>query len=179
MPASGRRPTPPSVALTRRAGGVMIGKTVTTQFASLVPSATRNPHNLAHTPGGSSAGSAAAVAAGLVPITFGTQTAGSVIRPAAFCGVAGFKPSYRLIPMVGVKDVSWHLDTAGLFGAGVADVAFAAAAVLDRDLRVDRAAPAQPAHRARPHPSVAAGERGDAEAPSRPRRASRRRPAPK
>ena len=133
-----------AVALTRRAGGVVIGKTVTTQFASLVPSATRNPHNLAHTPGGSSAGSAAAVAAGFVPITFGTQTAGSVIRPAAFCGVAGFKPSYRLIPMVGVKDVSWHLDTAGLFGAGVADVAFAAAAVLDRDLRVDRAAPAAP-----------------------------------
>ena len=133
-----------AVALTRRAGGVVIGKTVTTQFASLVPSATRNPHNLAHTPGGSSAGSAAAVAAGMVPIAFGTQTAGSVIRPAAFCGVAGFKPSYRLIPMVGVKDVAWHLDTAGLFGAGVADVAFAAAAVLDRDLRVDRAAPAAP-----------------------------------
>jgi Asp-tRNA(Asn)/Glu-tRNA(Gln) amidotransferase A subunit family amidase len=133
-----------AVALTRRAGGVLIGKTVTTQFASLVPSATRNPHNLTHTPGGSSAGSAAAVAAGFVPITFGTQTAGSVIRPAAFCGVAGFKPSYRLIPMVGVKDVSWHLDTAGLFGSGVADVAFAAAAVLDRDLRVDRAAPAPP-----------------------------------
>jgi Asp-tRNA(Asn)/Glu-tRNA(Gln) amidotransferase A subunit family amidase len=133
-----------AVALTRRAGGVVIGKTVTTQFASLVPSATRNPHNLAHTPGGSSAGSAAAVAAGFVPIAFGTQTAGSVIRPAAFCGVAGFKPSYRLIPMVGVKDVSWHLDTAGLFGSGVADVAFAAAAVLDRDLRVDRAAPSGP-----------------------------------
>ncbi len=133
-----------AVALTRRAGGVMIGKTVTTQFASLVPSATRNPHNLDHTPGGSSAGSAAAVAAGFVPITFGTQTAGSVIRPAAFCGVAGFKPSYRLIPMVGVKDVSWHLDTAGLFGSGVADVAFAAAVVLDRDLRVDRAAPSGP-----------------------------------
>ncbi len=133
-----------AVVLTRRAGGIMIGKTVTTQFASLVPSVTCNPHKLAHTPGGSSAGSAAAVAAGFVPITFGTQTAGSVIRPAAFCGVAGFKPSYRLIPMVGVKDVSWHLDTAGLFGAGVADVAFAAAAVLDRDLRVDRAPPAAP-----------------------------------
>ncbi len=133
-----------AVVLTRRAGGVMIGKTVTTQFASLVPSATRNPHNPAHTPGGSSAGSAAAVAAGMVPIAFGTQTAGSVIRPAAYCGVAGFKPSYRLIPMVGVKAVSWHLDTAGLFGSGVADVAFAAAAVLDRDLRVDRGAPAAP-----------------------------------
>ena len=133
-----------AVALTRRAGGVMIGKTVTTQFASLVPSVTRNPHNPAHTPGGSSAGSAAAVAAGMVPITFGTQTAGSVIRPAAFCGVAGFKPSYRLIPTVGVKDVSWHLDTAGVFGSGVADVAFAAAGVLDRDLRVDRTPPAAP-----------------------------------
>jgi len=132
------------VAMTRQAGGVSLGKAVTTQFASLVPSPTRNPHNLAHTPGGSSAGSAAAVAAGMVPVAFGTQTAGSVIRPAAFCGVAALKPSYRLIPTVGVKTVSWHLDTVGLFGSGVADVAFAAAAVLDRDLRVDRAAPAAP-----------------------------------
>jgi len=133
-----------AVALARRAGGNIVGKTVTTEFASLVPSATRNPRNLAHTPGGSSSGSAAAVAAGMVPIAFGTQTAGSVIRPAAFCGVTGFKPSYRLIPLVGVKDVAWHLDTAGLFGAGVADVAFAAAAILDRDLRVDGASPAAP-----------------------------------
>ena len=133
-----------AVAMTRRAGGNIIGKTVTTEFASLVPSATRNPRNLAHTPGGSSSGSAAAVAAAMVPIAFGTQTAGSVIRPAAFCGVTGFKPSYRLIPMVGVKDVAWHLDTAGLFGAGVADVAFAAATIFDRDLRVDGTAPAAP-----------------------------------
>ena len=133
-----------AVVLARRAGGVIIGKTVTTQFASLVPSGTRNPHNLAHTPGGSSAGSAAAVAAGFVPIAFGTQTAGSMIRPAAFCGVTGFKPSYRLIPTVGVKTVSWHLDTAGLFGAGVADIAYAAAVILKRDLRVDRAQPAAP-----------------------------------
>jgi Asp-tRNA(Asn)/Glu-tRNA(Gln) amidotransferase A subunit family amidase len=132
------------VALARRAGAIVIGKTVTTEFASLVPSPTRNPHNSAHTPGGSSSGSAAAVAAAMVPIAFGTQTAGSVIRPAAFCGVTGFKPSYRLIPLVGVKAVSWHLDTGGLFGAGVADVAFAAAAILDRELRVDRSAPAQP-----------------------------------
>ena len=140
---SGYRPRADAsaVAMTRRAGGIILGKTVTTQFASLVPSATRNPHHAAHTPGGSSAGSAAAVGAGMVPIAFGTQTAGSVIRPAAFCGVAAFKPSYRLIPTVGIKVVSWHLDTAGLFGAGVADVAFAAAAVLDRDLRVDRAQP--------------------------------------
>ena len=133
-----------AVVLTRQAGGIVVGKTVTTQFASLVPSPTRNPHNVAHTPGGSSAGSAAAVAAGMVPLAFGTQTAGSVIRPAAFCGVAALKPSYRLIPMVGVKTVSWHLDTAGLFGAGVADVAFAAAAILQRDLRVDRTAAAAP-----------------------------------
>ncbi len=133
-----------AVALTRRAGGIILGKTVTTEMASLVPSVTRNPRNLAHTPGGSSAGSAAAVAAAMLPLAFGTQTAGSVIRPAAFCGVTGYKPSYRLIPMVGVKDVAWHLDTAGLFGAGVADVAFAAAAILERDLRVDRTQPSAP-----------------------------------
>jgi Asp-tRNA(Asn)/Glu-tRNA(Gln) amidotransferase A subunit family amidase len=133
-----------AVALTRRAGGIIVGKTVTTEFASLVPSATRNPRALAHTPGGSSSGSAAAVAAGMVPLAVGTQTAGSVIRPAAFCGVAGFKPSYRLIPLVGAKDVAWHLDTAGLFAASVADVAFAAASILDRDLRVDKAALAAP-----------------------------------
>jgi Asp-tRNA(Asn)/Glu-tRNA(Gln) amidotransferase A subunit family amidase len=133
-----------AVALTRHAGGIILGKTVTTELASLVPAGTRNPRNLAHTPGGSSSGSAAAVAAAMVPIAFGTQTAGSVIRPAAFCGVAAFKPSYGLIPMVGVKDVAWHLDTAGLYGAGIGDVAFAAAAVLDRDLRVDRGTPAAP-----------------------------------
>jgi Asp-tRNA(Asn)/Glu-tRNA(Gln) amidotransferase A subunit family amidase len=133
-----------AVALTRRAGGIVIGKTVTTEMASLVPSVTRNPHNLAHTPGGSSSGSCAAVAAGMVPIAFGTQTAGSVIRPAAFCGVAAFKPSYRLIPLVGVKVVAWLLDTAGVFGAGVADVAFVTAAVTGRDLRVDRSTPAAP-----------------------------------
>lgn len=133
-----------AVALTRRAGGNIIGKTATTEFASLVPSATRNPHNVAHTPGGSSSGSAAAVAAAMVPLALGTQTAGSVIRPAAFCGVTGLKPSYRLIPLVGVKDVAWHLDTAGLFGAGVADVAFAATAILGRDLRVDGTVPAAP-----------------------------------
>jgi Asp-tRNA(Asn)/Glu-tRNA(Gln) amidotransferase A subunit family amidase len=133
-----------AVALTRRAGGIVIGKTVTTEFATMVPPVTRNPHNLAHTPGGSSSGSCAAVAAGMLPIAFGTQTAGSVIRPAAFCGIAGFKPSYRLIPMAGIKDVAWHLDTAGVFGAGVADVAFVTAAVTGRDLRVDRSTPAVP-----------------------------------
>ena len=133
-----------AVALTRRAGGIVIGKTATTEFATMVPAVTRNPHNLAHTPGGSSSGSCAAIAAGMLPIAFGSQTAGSVIRPAAFCGIAGFKPSYRLIPTAGVKDVAWHLDTAGVFGSGVADVAFVTAAVTGRDLRVDRATPAAP-----------------------------------
>ena len=129
------------VALIRRAGGTLIGKTVTTEFAHLDPGKTRNPRNLAHTPGGSSSGSAAGVAAGFFPIATGTQTGGSVIRPASFCGVAGFKPSYRLLPTIGMKCVSWHLDTAGLFAASVADVAFAAAAISGRDLRVDGADP--------------------------------------
>ncbi len=143
---SGFRPRADSVAvaLVRRAGGLILGKTVTTQFAFMVPAGTRNPRNLAHTPGGSSSGSAAAVAAGMVPIALGSQTAGSVIRPAAFCGVAGYKPSYRLIPTAGMKCLAWHLDTVGLYGAGVADVAFAAAAITGRDLRVDRTAPAAP-----------------------------------
>ncbi len=133
-----------AVAMVRRAGGLILGKTVTTEFASLVPAATRNPKNPAHTPGGSSSGSAAAVAAAMLPIALGSQTAGSVIRPAAFCGIAGFKPSYRLIPTVGMKFFAWHLDTVGLFAAGVADVAFAAAAIAERDLRVDRRARAAP-----------------------------------
>jgi Asp-tRNA(Asn)/Glu-tRNA(Gln) amidotransferase A subunit family amidase len=132
------------VAMVRRTGGLILGKTVTTEFASLVPAGTRNPRNLAHTPGGSSSGSAAAVAAAMLPIALGSQTAGSIIRPAAFCGIAGFKPSYRLIPTVGMKCFAWLLDTAGLFGAGVADVAFAAAVITDRDLRIDRGAPAAP-----------------------------------
>jgi len=133
-----------AVAMVRRAGGLILGKTVTTEFASLVPAATRNPRDLAHTPGGSSSGSAAAVAAAMLPLAFGSQTGGSVIRPAAFCGIAGFKPSYQLIPTVGMKAFSWHLDTVGLFAAGVGDVAFAAAAITGRDLRVDRGVPAAP-----------------------------------
>jgi Asp-tRNA(Asn)/Glu-tRNA(Gln) amidotransferase A subunit family amidase len=118
------------VMLIQRAGGLVLGKTVTTEFASLEPAATRNPRNRVHTPGGSSSGSAAAVAAGMLPLALGSQTGGSVIRPAAFCGVAGFKPSYRLLP------------TVGLFGASVPDIAFAAAAMSGRDLRVDGRPPA-------------------------------------
>jgi Asp-tRNA(Asn)/Glu-tRNA(Gln) amidotransferase A subunit family amidase len=132
------------VSLIRRAGGLVLGKTVTTELASLVPAATRNPRNGAHTPGGSSSGSAAAVAAGMLPIAIGSQTGGSVIRPAAYCGVAGYKPSYRMLPTVGMKCFAWSLDTVGLFAASVADVAYAAAAITGRDLRVDRAAAAAP-----------------------------------
>jgi Asp-tRNA(Asn)/Glu-tRNA(Gln) amidotransferase A subunit family amidase len=132
------------VAMAKRAGAIVLGKTVSTEMAFLDPAGTRNPHNLAHTPGGSSSGSAAAVAAGMLPIAIGTQTGGSVIRPASYCGVTGFKPSYRLLPMVGVKCFSWSLDTAGIFAAGVADAAFAAASITGRDLRIDKAPPAAP-----------------------------------
>jgi Asp-tRNA(Asn)/Glu-tRNA(Gln) amidotransferase A subunit family amidase len=132
------------VMMLRRAGGVVLGKTVTTEFASLQPAGTRNPHNPEHTPGGSSSGSAAAIAAGMLPAAFGSQTGGSVIRPAAYCGVAGFKPSFRLIPTVGMKAFSWSLDTVGVFGASVADAAFIAAAVTGRDLRIDRDVPSAP-----------------------------------
>ncbi len=122
----------PVVAELKRLGATMVGKTVTTPFASMDPAATRNPRNLAHTPGGSSSGSAAAVAAGLVPLALGTQTGGSVIRPASFCGVAAMKPSYRLLPTEGVKCFAWSLDTVGLFAAGVGDVAQALALLTDR-----------------------------------------------
>ena len=145
MPATGRPLNSSAVSMLKRAGGVVLGKTVTTEFAHRQPAKTKNPRNLAHSPGGSSSGSAAAVAAGMVPIAIGTQTGGSVIRPAAFCGVAGFKPSYRLLPTVGVKCFSWSLDTVGLFAAQVVDVAYAAAAMSGRDLRVDRTPPRTPA----------------------------------
>jgi Asp-tRNA(Asn)/Glu-tRNA(Gln) amidotransferase A subunit family amidase len=132
------------VALVRRAGGLVLGKTVTTELAFLQPAKTRNPHDPARSPGGSSSGSAAGVAAGMFPIAIGSQTGGSVIRPAAYCGVAGFKPSYRLLPTPGIKHFSVYLDTAGLFAAGVADVAYAAAAITGRALRVDQDTPAAP-----------------------------------
>ncbi len=125
------------VSLVKRAGGVVAGKTVTTEFAFFQPGKTRNPRVPGHTPGGSSSGSAAAVAAGMLPLAIGTQTGGSVIRPASFCGVAGYKPTFTMLPTVGMKTFSWTLDTMGLFGAGVADAAFFAAALTGRDLRVD------------------------------------------
>ncbi|MBR0696002.1 amidase [Bradyrhizobium lablabi] len=122
----------PVVMALRQAGATIIGKTTTTAFAANDPTATLNPRNHAHTPGGSSSGSAAAVAAGMIPLALGTQTGGSVIRPASFCGVAAIKPSYRLLPTVGVKCFSWTLDTVGLFGAKVRDVARGLAAITNR-----------------------------------------------
>lgn len=127
----------PIVVMTEEANGLVIGKTVTTEFAFLNPPATRNPHDPDVTPGGSSSGSAAAVAAGMLPLAFGTQTGGSMIRPASFCGVAAMKPSFRLLPMVGVKPFAPLLDTLGLFGARVVDVAFGLAAISGRSMRVD------------------------------------------
>ncbi len=107
----------------RSAGAIIMGKTVTTEGAYLHPNKTRNPHNPNHTPGGSSQGSAAAVAAGMVPLAIGTQTGGSVVRPASFCGVVGLKPSFGLIPRTGVLMQSPTLDTLGVFARSVADCA--------------------------------------------------------
>jgi Asp-tRNA(Asn)/Glu-tRNA(Gln) amidotransferase A subunit family amidase len=106
----------------RQRGGILLGKTETTAFAYRTPAPTRNPRDLAHTPGGSSSGSAAAVAAGMVPFTIGEQTQGSVLRPASYCGVTGFKPSYGLLSMDGVLPLSKSLDTLGFFTHTPADM---------------------------------------------------------
>ncbi len=124
------------VALLRGMGGLVMGKTVTTEFATFTPNVTTNPHNPEHTPGGSSSGSAAAVAAGMVPVAFGTQTIGSVIRPAAYCGVVGYKPSFGLLPRTGVKAISDCLDTVGCFTRSVADAAFFVGALARRPLAI-------------------------------------------
>ena len=121
-----------AVALTRRAGGTIIGKTVTAEFATFVPRDTRNPLDLSRTPGGSSSGSAAAVADFMVPLSFGTQTAGSLIRPASYCGIVGYKPTYNAIARSGVKPGADSLDTIGVYGRSVEDVAFFAATLTSR-----------------------------------------------
>ncbi len=118
------------VALARAAGGVLMGKTVSTEFASRHPwGKTTNPHNSKHTPGGSSSGSAAAVADFMVPMAFGTQTVGSIVRPAAFCGCIGYKPSYGEVSTMGVKENTGSYDTIGLFGRVVEDLPLFRAAV--------------------------------------------------
>jgi amidase len=118
------------VALCRTANGVILGKTVTTEFANRHPGPTTNPHNAGHTPGGSSSGSAAAVADGHVPLAFGTQTGGSVIRPAAYCGVIGYKPTFGDFSRVGIKMQCHSVDTLGLMARTLDDIALFRGAVL-------------------------------------------------
>lgn len=124
-----------AVALLREAGAVIMGKTVTTELAVYAPGKTRNPHDPARTPGGSSSGSAAAVAAHMVPLAIGTQTNGSVIRPASYCGVFGYKPSHGLISRYRVLQQSRALDQVGVFGRTVADVALLAEQLMGFDER--------------------------------------------
>jgi Asp-tRNA(Asn)/Glu-tRNA(Gln) amidotransferase A subunit family amidase len=135
------------VARLRAEGAIVMGKTVTTEAAYLHPGKTLNPHNSAHTPGGSSQGSAAAVAAGMVPLAIGTQTGGSIIRPASFCGIVGFKPSFGMIPRTGVLMQSPFLDTLGVFGKTVADCALLAEVLTGHD-------PADSATAPRPTPRL-------------------------
>lgn len=121
-------------AMVRHAGGIVLGKTVTTEFASRTPGPTRNPLNLAHTPGGSSSGSAAAVADFMAPLAFGTQTGGSTIRPAAYCGIVGYKPSFGTINRAGLKQLAESLDTIGVMARTVEDCALLTHAVSARPM---------------------------------------------
>jgi len=136
---AGHRPASDAtiVTLLRRQGAVSIGKTATCEFAYMAPTPTRNPCALSRTAGGSSSGSAAAVAAGYSPFAIGSQTGGSTIRPASFCGVAGYKPTFGLLPTLGMKCFSWSLDTVGLFASGVRDVAHLAQVLSGRRLAVN------------------------------------------
>ncbi|MCC6890645.1 MAG: amidase [Hyphomicrobiales bacterium] len=120
------------VALARMAGAIIFGKTVTAEFAGMSPGPTANPHNAAHTPGGSSSGSAAAVADGMVPVAYGTQTGGSILRPASYCGCIGYKPTFNLINRQGIKFAAESLDTIGLLTRTVDDAELVTAAVINK-----------------------------------------------
>lgn len=143
---AGHRPAADAaaVALCREAGAVLLGKTVSTELATMQPGPTRNPHDFAHTPGGSSSGSVAAVADFMLPLALGTQTAGSIIRPAAYCGLVGYKPSLGRVPRAGIKLQSESCDTAGGFGRSVRDVALLGATLLDDPRLNDARAPEAP-----------------------------------
>jgi amidase len=132
------------VALLRAAGALIVGKTVSTEFAFKGPGKTRHPFDPGRTPGGSSSGSAAAVAAGMVPFALGTQTSGSTIRPAAFCGVVGYKPSFGLIDRTGIKVLCDSLDTIGLFARTVGDIALVASVLSGRPSMAAQPAVAAP-----------------------------------
>ncbi len=135
---SGHRPAADaaSVSIARRRGMLPLGKCVTTEFAAWPPGPTTNPHDATRTPGGSSSGSAAAVASGMVPVAFATQTTGSIIRPAAFCGVVGYKPSHGTLPCVGVKAISESFDTIGVMALTVCDAALVVGALSGRALEL-------------------------------------------
>ena len=132
------------VGLLREAGAIILGKTVSTELAVYGPGKTRNPHNPAHTPGGSSSGSAAAVAAAMVPLGVGTQTNGSVIRPASYCGVYGFKPSFGRISRHGILEQSPPLDTVGIFARDLADLALLADVLMRFDAQDSAMKPIAP-----------------------------------
>jgi amidase len=125
-----------SVAIARRCGMLPVGKLVTTEFAAWPPGPTTNPHDPTRTPGGSSSGSAAAVAAGMVPVAFATQTTGSIIRPAAFCGVVGYKPSFGTLPCIGARAISESFDTVGVIALTVADAALVVGVLSGRALEL-------------------------------------------
>ena len=135
------------VAMLRRAGAIILGKTVTPEFAAVTPGRTANPHNTKHTPGGSSSGSAAAVADFMVPAAIGTQTVGSTIRPASYCGVVGFMPSHQILPVQGVKVQAGSLDNLGILTRSVADVALVANAILGCEALQAQPLPRRAAHR--------------------------------
>jgi Asp-tRNA(Asn)/Glu-tRNA(Gln) amidotransferase A subunit family amidase len=159
---AGRRPLHDAavVGRLRAAGAVLLGKTVTTEFACFAPGKTRNPHDPARTPGGSSSGSAAAVAAGMAPLAIGSQTNGSVIRPASFCGVFGYKPSHGLIPRTGVLATSATLDHLGVFARSVEDLALLAEPLMGFD-------PGDPATHPLPPPPLRRVAMGPPPAPPR------------
>ena len=159
---AGRQPLRDASVVTRlrAAGGLLMGKTVTTELATYAPGKTRNPHNPAHTPGGSSSGSAAAVAAGMVPLAIGTQTNGSIIRPASFCGVVGYKPSAGWISRAGILVQSPPLDQIGVYGRSVDDVALLAQCLAGHD-------PQDPATRPRVVQHLLAASRSEPPAPPR------------
>ena len=177
------------VALCRTANAVIMGKTVTTEFANRHPGPTTNPHNAAHTPGGSSSGSAAAVADGHVPLAFGTQTGGSVIRPAAYCGVIGYKPTFGDFSRVGIKMQCHSVDTLGLMARTLDDIALFRGAVLKLppvaiDRGIARRASASAARRSGTRPIPTPRRCWKRRRPSSPTRARRwsmwpsRRPSP-
>ena len=161
------------VALARAAGAWVLGKTACTVFANMTPCTTRNPHDAGHTPGGSSSGSCAAVAVGAVPLALGTQTAGSVIRPAAYCGIVGYKPTPRLLPRAGAKPNSDTLDELGVFARSVEDAALLAGALgafgagnAGSTGIFGSAGAAAPAHDAPPRLAVALSSRAAALSPA-------------